>query len=432
MNNGNFTENKQLSILPNGVSIATDYMPHASSVSVGLWLPVGSASENPGNNGLGHFYEHLVFKGTKNRSAFQIAKEIEDLGGNMNAYTSRDATCFYIHIAKEHLKTAVCVLADLTMEPKLTAFDFAKEKSVILEEINAVEDNPEEFSYDFFYKAHFKNCGLAFPIAGTLSSVENLKISEIRERQKFILEKLPVLLSVAGAVEHSELLKNCKKVFSKKNGTGNQPQITYTANSGTAILQRHIQQAMVLWGTSCEGLVAKELRSLQIFNHIFGYGFTSRLFQNIREKYGLVYSINSSMENFIQKTVTRKNLSMFQISFAAEPQNLERVSDLIRKEMKIFLKNGFSKNELERAKQGLIGSYRLSKDSLNSRQNRLARQVLRYGRAINISETEAKINQMEADYIEAFIQNFMKNSKWTFTALVPRKCSAQVSRFSEW
>ena len=432
MNSGKFTENKQLSVLRNGIGIVTDYVPHASSVSVGLWLPVGSASENSSNSGLSHFYEHLVFKGTKNRSAFQIAKEIEDLGGNLNAYTSRDVTCFYIHIAKEHLKTAVCVLADLAMEPKLASADFAKERSVILEEINAAEDNPEELAYDFFHKTHFRNCALALPIAGTLNSVQNLKISEIRKRQKFILEELPVLLSVAGAVEHSELLKICKRIFSKKISAGNQPHIVYRASSGTALLRKHVQQATVLWGTSCEGLAAKEIRAMQIFNHVFGYGFTSRLFQNIREKHGLVYSISSAFENFIQKTAAKKNLSLFQISFATEPQNLERVTDLIRKEMKIFLKNGFLKNELERTKQGIIGSYKLSRDSLNNRQNRIARQVLRYGHTINASETEAKLNRMEADCIESFVKSFVENSKWTLAALVPKKCKIDCNIFPSW
>jgi predicted Zn-dependent peptidase len=425
MNNGKFAGGKQVSILPNGVSIATDFMPHASSVSVGLWLPIGSASENAKNNGLSHFYEHLVFKGTKKRSAFQIAKEIEDLGGNMNACTSRDVTCFYIHIAKEHLQTAVQVLADLVMESKLTTLDFAKEKSVILEEICAVEDNPEELSDDFFHKAHFKGCGLALPITGSMHSVKNLEISEIRKRQKFILEELPILLSVAGAVEHGKLVKNCEKLFSKKTGGENSPRISYSANSGTAILKKHIQQATVLWGTSCEGLIAKEARALQIFSHIFGGGFTSRLFQNIREKYGLVYSINSSFENSIQKTLDKKSSILFQISFATDSQNLERVTDLIRKEMKTFLKDGFLKNELERAKQGIIGYYKLSKDSLNNRQNRLARQVLRYGHAIDINKTEVQINKMEADYIETFVKKFVETSKWTFAAVVPKKCKAK-------
>jgi len=419
---------KQVSVLQNGVSIATDSMQGASSVYLGLWLPIGSASENSKISGLSHFYEHLVFKGTKNSSAFQIAKEIEDLGGNLNAYTSRDATCFYIHIAKEHLQTAVRVLADLVMEPKLTASDFAKERNVIAKEIMAVEDNPEELSDDFFHKAHFKGCGLALPIAGSLKSVKNMCVEDIRERQKFILNELPILLSVAGAVEHSELVKICKKLFSKKSGAGNQPSIAYSANSGTEIKRREVQQAMVLWGTSCEGLEAKDLRALQIFNHIFGDGFSSRLFQNVREKHGLAYSINSAFGNFIQKTDDKKNLASFQILFATEMQNVERVADFIRKEMRNFLRNGFSKHELENAKQGIIGAYRLSRDSLSSRQNRLARQVLRYGHPIDPSKTEFQINNMEADYIECFVKKFAANSKWTFAAIVPRKsCGVSFS-----
>jgi len=418
--NNKFAANKQVSVLQNGVSIATDLVPGASSVYVGLWLPIGSASENSKNSGLSHFYEHLVFKGTKNSSAFQIAKEIEDLGGNLNAYTSRDATCFYIHIAKEHLQTAVRVLADLVMEPKLTSGDFTKERDVILKEIMAIEDNPEELSDDFFHKAHFKGCGLALPITGSLKSVKNLSVDEIRNRQKFILEELPILLSIAGAVEHGELVKICKKLFRKKSGAGSQPSIAYSANSGVEMRQKEVQQATVLWGTSCEGLEAKELRALQIFSHVLGDGFSSRLFQNIREKYGLAYSINSSFGNFIQKTASKKNLAFFQIFFATEQRNMERVADFIRKEIKSFLRNGFSKQELEKAKQGIIGSYKLSRDSLSSRQNRLARQVIRYGHPIDISKTEAQINKMETDYIESFIKKFLTSSKWTFAAVVPK------------
>jgi len=425
--NSDFAANKQVSFLRNGVSIATDLVPDAFSVYAGLWLPIGSASENSKNNGLSHFYEHLVFKGTKNCSAFQIAKEIEDLGGNLNAYTSRDATCFYIHIAKEHLQTAMRVLAELIMEPKLTSSDFAKERNVIIKEIIAVEDNPEELADDFFHKAHFKGCSLALPIAGSLKSVKNLCLEEIRKRQKFILDELPILVSVAGAVEHNELVKICKKFFGKKRSAGNQPSIAYSANSGVEVRQKEVQQATVLWGTSCEGLEAKELRALQIFSHIFGDGFSSRLFQNIREKHGLAYSINSSFGNFIQKTASKKSLASFQIFFATEQQNMERVADFIRKEMKTFLRNGFSKNELEKAKQGIIGSYKLSRDSLSSRQNRLARQVLRYGHPIDQGKTEAQINNMEADYIESFIKKFAANSKWTLAAIVPKKTCSVIS-----
>jgi len=426
--NSEYAANKQVSVLRNGVSIATDLVPGASSVYVGLWLPIGSASENSKNSGISHFYEHLVFKGTKNCSAFQIAKEIEDLGGNLNAYTARDATCFYIHIAKEHLQTAIRVLAELIMEPKLTPSDFAKERNVIIKEIIAVEDNPEELSDDFFHKAHFKGSGLALPIAGSLKSVKNLHIEEIRKRQKFILDELPILVSVAGAAQHNELVKICKKFFSKKNGASNQPCVAYSANSGMEVRQKEVQQATVLWGTSYEGLEAKELRALQIFNHIFGDGFSSRLFQNIREKHGLAYSINSSFGNFIQKTTNNKSLASFQIFFATEQQNVERVADFIRKEMKTFLRNGFSKNELEKAKQGIIGSYKLSSDSLSSRQNRLARQVLRYGHPIDPSKTESQINKMEADYIESFIKKFAVNSKWTLAAIVPKKaCKVNFS-----
>ncbi|MDR0517077.1 MAG: insulinase family protein [Fibromonadaceae bacterium] len=412
---------KLVSVLKNGLCLATDYVPSAYSVSVGLWLPIGSASENLGNSGLSHFYEHIVFKGTKNRSAFQIASEIEDLGGNLNAYTSREVTCFYISIANEHLQTAISVLADLAMEPKLSKADFEKEKSVVLEEIRSVEDNPEELSDDFFHKAHFKDCGYELPIAGSLDSVQNLKISEIHKRQKYILEECPILLSVAGAAKHNELLDICDQAFFKKKGAANMPNTAFCASSGTELLKKHVQQATVLWGTSCSGVSAKEARALQIFNQAFGYGFTSRLFQNIREKHGLVYSINSSFETSIQRAIDKKNSAMFQISFAAEPQNLERVADLIRKEMKRFLRDGFSNGELERAKSGIIGYSKLLKDSLSSRQSHLARQVIRHGHALNSKENEIEIKKMEADYIEECVRNLAKNYPWTFAAIVPKK-----------
>jgi predicted Zn-dependent peptidase len=267
------------------------------------------------------------------------------------------------------------------------------------------------------------------PIAGSLDSVKDLKLSQLRERQKFILEELPLLLSVAGGASHSELLRICKKIFVKKTSAGEQPCVAYSANSGTEVLHKAVQQATVLWGASFEGFTAKEIRALQIFNHIFGDGFTSRLFQNIREKHGLAYSINSSFDNLIQKTKDKKNLSMFQISFASEPQNMERIADLIRKEMRNFLKKGFAKNELERAKQGMIGIYKLSADSPSSRQNRLARQVLRLGHVLNPSQSIAKINGMQADYVESVVKMFMENSKWTFAAVVPERTKAKIFYF---
>ncbi|GHV14511.1 peptidase M16 [Fibrobacterales bacterium] len=420
--------NNNITTLPNGCTIATDKVPNSSSVSVGLWLPVGSGAENPQSNGLCHFYEHLVFKGTKNRSAFKLASEIEDLGGSLNAYTSREVTCFYVKIAKEHLKTAISVLTDLVCNPKLSHADFEKEKSVILEEIRAADDNPEDIVDDLFHKEHFKGSGFALPIAGTIKSVENLELSQIKKHHKMILNDLSIFICVAGNAEHKDVVKYCSEFLPSICHTPSTVPFEIKICDGVQqdkFLKRHFSQSTVVLGAFRQGLSTQEARALQIFNHIFGDGFTSRLFQNIREKYGLVYFINSSLENSLRTIPTekkdiRKLSSLFQISFATEPANLQKVRDLVQKEMQKFLKNGFSKGELERAKQSIIGSYKLSQDSLSSRQSSLANQILRYGHPIDTAVSEQEILKIQPDFIESFIADFVNNSKWTFAAVVPK------------
>lgn len=405
----------QKTVLPNGIVVQTDYMPHAYSASVGAWIPRGSRHEKSGEFGLSHFYEHLVFKGTENRTALEIAHSIEDRGGNLEAYTTRQETGFYANVVAEDVPLAVDVIADMLMNPRFEKAEMEKERKVIIEEIHSYDDIPEELAGDVFNAAHFAGCGIAHSITGKVSDVKKLTHEQMWEYERQVLCDVPLYVCAAGKVNHEELVNLCVKKFSRKKSGKVSPMDDYSCRGGVKIVgKQDIAQSNLFWGTSFgyDTLEENVRYALSIFNVAIGAGMASRLFQKIREEHGLAYSVYSTADVYC-------NCMDWGVSLATEPRQLKKALSLAIEETNGFLKNGFEKDELERTKTNIIGGLRMGADSPEKRMMRLAEQTLHLGRFYPTDEAVKSVLKMTAEETLEIVRNVFEKGKFTIAVVQP-------------
>ena len=402
-------------VLPNGVVVQTDYMPHAYSASVGAWLPRGSRHEKADEFGLSHFYEHLVFKGTENRSALDIARSVEDRGGNLEAYTTRQETGFYANVVAEDVPLAVDVIADMLMNPRFEKSDMEKERKVIIEEIHSYDDIPEELAGDVFNAAHFAGCGIAHSITGKARDVRSLTLEQMWEYERQVLEDFPIIVCAAGKVDHDELVDLCAKKFKRKKRGKVFPHDGYRSRGGIKIVgKQDITQSNLFWGTSFgyEKLDEKTRYAVSLFNVAVGAGMASRLFQKIREENGLAYSVYSTVDVY-------RDCMDWGVSLATEPRQLKKALALAIAETQGFLENGFAKDELERTKANVVGSLRLGADFPEKRMMRLAEQTLHLGGFHPMEASVEGISKMEEAEVLEIVRDVFGKSGYTIAVVQP-------------
>lgn len=405
----------QKTVLANGIVVQTDYMPHAYSASVGAWIPRGSRHEKADEFGLSHFYEHLVFKGTENRTALEIAHSIEDRGGNLEAYTTRQETGFYANVVAEDVPLAIDVIADMLMNPRFEKAEMEKERKVIIEEIHSYDDIPEELAGDVFNAAHFAGCGIAHSITGKVSDVKKLTHEQMWEYERQVLCDVPLYVCAAGKVNHEELVNLCVKKFSRKKSGKVSPMDDYSCRGGVKIVgKQDIAQSNLFWGTSFgyDALEENVRYALSIFNVAIGAGMASRLFQKIREEHGLAYSVYSTADVYC-------NCMDWGVSLATEPRQLKKALSLAIEETNGFLKNGFEKDELERTKTNIIGGLRMGADSPEKRVMRLAEQTLHLGRFYPTDEAVKSVLKMTAEETLEIVRNVFEKGKFTIAVVQP-------------
>lgn len=416
----------QMTSLDNGVTIITDYMPEAYSVTVGAWIPRGSRHEKEVVNGLSHFYEHLVFKGTQTRSSLDIVRVLEDLGGSLDAYTTRQETGFYAQVSRDDVYLALDVVGDLLMNPRFDATELEKERKVIIEEIRSYDDIAEERVGDLFNEIHFQGCGLSMPIAGTVKSVKNITQDDLWESERQVIEDLPIYVCAAGNINHQEIVEKCEKIFKKKQSGKLKLPLSYKANRGLKVISKQdLQQSSLYLGTSfSKNLLPIEFRyAFSIFNVAMGSGMSSRLFQKIREEHGLAYSIYSMTD------VYQDNFS-WGISLATEPKRLEKATTLIQKELDLFLRDGLFPGELERIKQNILGAMKINADSTEKRTLRLAEQQLHLGQYNSMQEIEDGISHVTKEQVVDLMRLVLKNDFWA-TAVVQPTSAKHPSALTE-
>jgi predicted Zn-dependent peptidase len=377
-------------ILPNGTRIISEEIPYVKSFSLGFWFNVGSRDENSSTNGITHVIEHMLFKGTKKRSAKKIAEEIEGYGGYMNAFTSKEHTCYYARGLGNQLEKAFDVISDMVQNPTFKPTELKKESSVIIDELHNVEDNPEELIFDKFEELLFAGNNLSLPIIGTEKNIRSFTQLDLFN---FIKEKYGsnrMIIAASGAVDHNKILKFVDKYFTKNLGLSS---IKRKSNSLTTVparfevIEKEIQQVHAIVGRTAYGYKSDERLKAVLLSQILGEGSSSRLFQSIREKNGIAYQVNSFLNSF-------NDISAFGVYLSTNEKMMEKALSLISKEFKKLRETKISERELKKAKESLKGNMILSLENTSNRMIRMAQSELYHNRMIPMDEVLNKIDNL--------------------------------------
>lgn len=375
--------------LSNGLRVIAEKIPHFRSVSVGLWIGTGSMLETRGENGLSHFIEHMLFKGTQQRSAMQIAEEMDAIGGQVNAFTSKECTCYYAKVIDEHFEKALDLLSDMLLHASFNPQDLEKERSVILEEIAMTEDTPEDLVYELLSEAYFGDHALARPILGPAEVIRSVTREQILAFHRRHYRPDNTVLAVAGGYELDQL----RELAGRYLGAWAAPAQAQKAEpfAGCAqqvrIKRKDIEQVHVCLGYEGIATGADEAYPMAVFNNIFGGGMSSRLFQKIREEMGAAYSVYSYPTSY-------PDCGVYAIYAGTSIQQAQQVVDEIRRQVDRFLADGFTDREFTQARDQLKGGYILGLESTSSRMSALGRSKLLLGYANEIDEVIRKIERV--------------------------------------
>ncbi len=386
-------------ILGNGVRVVCEKIPYVRSVSLGIWVKTGSRNENIRNNGISHFIEHMLFKGTEKRSAAGIAEAIDNIGGQLNAFTGKECTCFYAKTLDTHLDIALDVLADMFFNSTFVKKDIAVEKKVILEEIGMYEDSPEELVHDILSETVWDGNSIGYPILGTQKCLRTINKEMIRGYMTENYGPENVVISVAGNFEEEDLLSLVGKYFGGWKAEAAKKTV-YEAvifKPGLKIREKDTEQVHLCLGFEGIEHGNDRLYSLLAVNNIFGGGMSSRLFQKIREKKGLVYSIYSYPSAY-------KNAGLFTIYAGMKPEQINEVFQLIRDEIRLLVKKGIKSDELAKSREQLKGNYILGLESTSSRMNSIGKSELMLGYIDTPEEVLGKIDAISMEVIDDIIE----------------------------
>ncbi|MEF9951218.1 MAG: pitrilysin family protein, partial [Clostridium sp.] len=391
-------------ILSNGIKVIFEHMPYVNSISIGVWIKSGSRYENKFNNGISHFIEHMLFKGTKNRTSKQISEEIECLGGQLNAFTAKESTCYYVKLLDNHFKNGIDVLSDIVINPLFTEEEIEKEKSVVIEEISMYEDLAEDVVSDLQSKGIWDENSLAYPILGTCETVSSFTKDTILEyyNNRYTIDN--TVISVAGNFNEEELIGEleCKfKDFQKSQG-GNPTDNIPNYSNKVLVKNKPIEQVHVT--LTLKGLEsgAEGLYPLLAVNSFFGSGTSSKLFQIIREEKGYVYTIYSYPSSY-------KNAGIFSIYFACNPNYLEDAMSLIKKEIKNIYENKMSEEDIQKIKEQLKGSYILGLEGVSNLMFGMGKSELMLGKTKTPTETLNKIDNITKEDVDNIIEYVFKD-----------------------
>jgi predicted Zn-dependent peptidase len=404
----------QKRLLPNGLVVLTETMSHVRSVSVGIWIRNGSRREVQEENGLAHFMEHMVFKGTERRSAEAIAREMDSVGGMLDAFTSKEQICFNAKVLDEHLPIAFDVIADLVLRPKFDSEDVKKERQVVLEEIKMDLDNPEYLLHEIFTRGFWPEHPLGRPILGTPETVRKFNRDSLRQRFQHWFAPDRLVLSAAGNVKHEQVLELVEREFGDLNPSG-EPDADDAPSTHAPIhieSKRDLEQVHVCIGVPSVPLADERRFSVAVMNNLLGGGMSSRLFQNIREKQGLAYAVFSELTPY-------SDAGMMTVYAGTAKETLGKVIDLVIQEFRELKDNLVTEEELLRAKNHLKGSLMLSLESTSARMSNLARQELYFRRFYSLDEILAGIETVTREEIQAVAREFFRPEQIAVTALGP-------------
>ena len=407
-------------ILDNGLRIVTEHIPYVKSISIGVWIETGSKKESLEENGISHFIEHMLFKGTKTRSAKAIAETIDAVGGQINAFTGKECTCYYVKVLDSHYDLALDVLSDMVFNSNFDPNEIDKERSVILEEISMYEDSPEDLVHDLFSQTLFKDSSLGYPILGTKESLENLNQAKMLEYMKKHYRPDNAVISVAGNFDEKLLLKEIEARFDKWELFNSMETNSEELKYHYQVLHRSkdIEQTHLCLGFKGIEMGNQEIYPLMAVNNILGGSMSSRLFQSIREERGLVYSVYSY-------PTTYKNGGILAIYAGMNPQQLEEVCHLIKSELNTLINVGLTEDELHKSKEQLKGNYILGLESTSSRMTSIGKSELLLQRIYSPKEILQLIDDINMTDVEALINKVFQLEQVAAT-IVSKKNQAKI------
>jgi len=398
--------------LKNGIRIVTEHIPYFHSVSIGFWFRVGSAFEDPDENGLSHFIEHMMFKGTEERTARQIAKTLDSIGGQINAFTAKEYMCFYCNVVDEHIEMTLDLLSDMLLYSKYDSKEIDKEKNVILEEIDMYEDSPEDVVHELLCKAYFENHPLAFPILGEPEGLLKYSKSDILNFKQKYFTTDNLVIAVAGKLHEEKLISLIEKYLGNWQHRGTVPKEKGFRLSEPKILftEKDIEQYHV--SLSYPGITVNnsDLYPMLIMNNLLGGGMSSRLFQNIREERGLAYSVYSYPSTYL-------STGMYSIYAATRPEQCEKVINIILNEIQLLINKGFTYEEFHIAKEQLKGNYILSNETTGSRMNAIGKAKTLLDKVLTPDQILEKINKVQPEDVREVIKKTFCNQN-VYAALV--------------
>jgi predicted Zn-dependent peptidase len=394
------------SVLPGGLRVVSEEVPGSRSVALGIWVGVGSRDERPSLHGASHFLEHLLFKGTDRRDALEISSVMDAVGGEMNAFTDREYTCYYARVLAEDLPLAVDVISDMLLSSRVTSEDVELERGVILEEIAMHDDDPGEAVHDLFTGALFGDSPLGRPVIGTVEGIETLPRSAIAGfyRRRYALPQLVV--AAAGGVDHARLLRLVRKAFGDRLSGDAAPAAVRASVSSPASFstiahqQRDAEQTNLVLGTT--GLSRSDPRrfALSVLSGALGGGMSSRLFQTVREERGLAYSVFSYSSSF-------SDTGVFGVYAGCAPSKVAEVLGLVRAELAEVAEHGLRDEEVRRSKGNLRGSMVLGLEDTGSRMTRLGKAELVHGDLLTTGQVLDAIEAVTPDDVRAVARDVL-------------------------
>ena len=405
-------ESVRVSTLPNGLTVATDVMPGIETVSVGVWVPVGTRHEPEALNGISHLLEHMAFKGTERRSATDIAVEIESVGGNLNAYTGRERTCYYAKMLAEDLPLATDILADILQHSRFDAEELERERHVILQEIGQAEDTPDDIVFDHFQETAYPDQALGWPVLGRSEVIERLDRTEVAGYMQRHYGAKGTIIAAAGRVDHDAFVENVGALFGglgDVNGTSPTPG-RYAG--GDRRVERPLEQLHIVLGFEGIGYRDPDYYALGVLSALYGGGMSSRLFQKIREERGLAYSVYSFIQSYADG-------GLFGVYAGTSSEEVGQVADIVAEELK-HLPERVTEVEIARARAQMRADLLMGRESTSSRAEQVSGQLFAYGAPISTDTLLARIEAVDRDAVARVAQRLMA-SRPTVTSIGPTK-----------
>lgn len=400
-------------ILENGIRILTRKMPYVRSVSMGVWVNVGARDETSAENGLSHFIEHMIFKGTMKRTAFEIAKEFDAIGGNTNAFTSMEYTCYHAKVIDTHLEIMTDILSDIFLNSVFDPKEIEKERPVIFQEVGMVEDSPEEYVHLLSGRAYWGDNTLGQSVLGTRENIVRFDAETIIEFFHRLYQPERIVISASGNLDHDRFVDLVGPAFeSVRPGNGFPERLTPTGCSRVDIHYKELEQVHVCMGTKGISITDPRRYAFSLINTILGGNMSSRLFQEIRERRGLAYAVYSFISSYV-------DTGIFGAYAGVDPKNVIETIELILKEMRKLKRRRVDKTELHNAKEYTKGSLLLASESVDNQMVRLAQNEIHFGRYVPLHEVVDKIEAVTVDDILDLGESLFQTNQLALTMLGP-------------